>query len=93
MIITFCFCITDLETLLSLPLGFPFVEVFRTATGSTTGASLMSIVVIVLTICTCTSGLAAASRQVFAFARDEGLPASNTWKKASKPPRNSPSTH
>ncbi|KAL1617775.1 hypothetical protein SLS56_010839 [Neofusicoccum ribis] len=64
MIITFCFCITDLETLLSLPLGFPFVEVFRTATGSTTGASLMSIVVIVLTICTCTSGLAAASRQI-----------------------------
>lgn len=79
MIITFCFCITDLPTLLSLPVAFPFVEVFHSATGSTTGATLMSIVVIVLTMCTCMSGLAAASRQVFAFARDEGLPASATW--------------
>ncbi|EKG20960.1 Amino acid/polyamine transporter I [Macrophomina phaseolina MS6] len=83
MIITFCFCITDLETLLSLPVAFPFVEVFKSATGSVTGATLMSIVIIVLTMCTCMSGLAAASRQVFAFARDEGLPASNTWKKVS----------
>ena len=81
MTITYCFCITDLDTALSSPTGYPFIEVFYTATGSKGGATALTSILIVLLFAACISVLATASRQTFAFARDDGLPLGHIWRK------------
>lgn len=81
MTITFVFCITDLDTALKSPTGYPFIEVFYTATGSKGGATAMASIIIVLLVAACISILATASRQTFAFARDDGLPMGHIWRK------------
>jgi choline transport protein len=83
MIIAYCFCITDLDAALSSSTGYPFIEVFYTATGSKGGATAMACIPLVLLIAACVSILATASRQTFAFARDDGLPMSQTIRKVS----------
>ncbi|TLD24675.1 Amino acid/polyamine transporter I [Venturia nashicola] len=84
MVITYCFCITDLEAVLASPTGFPFIAVFYNATGSKGATTAMTMILIVLTIAGGVSALATASRQAFAFARDQGLPWSPVWSKVVK---------
>ena len=74
MLVTFCFCLGDIETILSNPDIMPFVQTFYIATNSHAGTSVMTAILIVLTTCGCISNVATASRQMFAFARDRGLP-------------------
>lgn len=74
MLVTFCFCLGDVATVLSNPTVMPFVQTFLIATNSTVGTSFMTAILIVLTICGCITNVATASRQMFAFARDDGLP-------------------
>ncbi len=81
MTITYCFCVTDLNDALSSPTGYPFIQVFYTATGSKAGATAMTCIIIVLLVAACISVLATASRQTFAFARDDGLPMGHIWRK------------
>lgn len=81
MIITYCFCIVDLDAALASNTGYPFIDVFYSATNSKGGATAMASILIVLLSCSCISALATASRQCFAFARDEGLPFSKTLAK------------
>ena len=79
MLITYCFCFGPLDTedsALNSPTGFPFIAVFANATGSKGAASAMTAVLIILGVCSCISNIATASRQMFAFARDKGLPGS-----------------
>lgn len=42
MLITFCFAIGDVDDALGSPTGYPFMEVFLNATGSTKSATAMS---------------------------------------------------
>lgn len=44
MLITFCFAIGDIDDALASATGFPFMEVFINATGSTKSATAMSCV-------------------------------------------------
>jgi choline transport protein len=81
MTITYAFCITDLEAALSTPTGYPFIQVFYTATGSKGGATAMACIPLVLLVAAGISVLATASRQTFAFARDDGLPMGHIWRK------------
>jgi choline transport protein len=81
MVVTFCYCITDLQAALNTTTGYPFIEVIYATTGSKTGTTVMVLIVIVLIICCAVSQLATASRQAFAFARDEGLPYSHVFSK------------
>lgn len=74
MLVTFCFCLGDIETILSNPDIMPFVQTFYIATKSHAGASVMTSILIILTTCGCMTNVATASRQMFAFARDNGLP-------------------
>ena len=62
-------------------LGFPFMQIFYSATGSRAGASVMIAIVIVMDICAAIAFLATSSRIVFAFGRDRGLP---FWRQMSK---------
>lgn len=74
MLVTFCFCLGNVDDILSNPDVMPFVQTFFIATNSNVGTSFMTAILIILTICGCISNVATASRQMFAFARDDGLP-------------------
>lgn len=74
MLVTYLFCIGNVEDILSTPTGYPFIQVFYNVTNSHGGASAMTSILIVLTVCGCISNVATASRQLFAFARDGGMP-------------------
>ncbi|KAH8672585.1 amino acid/polyamine transporter I [Tricladium varicosporioides] len=54
--------------------GYPFIYIFTTATNSVTGASIMAALIPVTTFFSTTGAVAAASRQLWAFARDRGVP-------------------
>ncbi|ORY09606.1 amino acid permease-domain-containing protein [Clohesyomyces aquaticus] len=77
MAITFCFCVTDTLAVLITPLGVPFMQVFLNATGSKGGATGLTCLMLIIGIFGCVAVLATASRQLFAFARDKGIPFSN----------------
>lgn len=74
MIITFCFCLGDVDNVLSSPTGYPFIQVFYNATQSTSGATAMTVFVVFMTIFCNLTMVATASRQLYAFARDEAVP-------------------
>ncbi|KAK5125447.1 hypothetical protein LTR85_000556 [Meristemomyces frigidus] len=74
MLITYCFCVTDLDAAFTSDTGYPFIEVFASATGSPEGAAGLTCVLIVLIVFSVTNYMASCSRQVFSFARDRGIP-------------------
>lgn len=77
MAITMCFCLGDLSQVVDSPTGYPFIQVFYNATKSYTATNIMvTIMVVTLTAC-CVSEVATASRQLWSFARDKGVPFSN----------------
>ncbi|KAK4618778.1 uncharacterized protein CLAFUR5_10866 [Fulvia fulva] len=74
MLITYCFCLTDVDAAINSRSGFPYIHVFQTGTGSTGGAIGLTSIILILGIAGATSFFASTSRQTFAFARDKGLP-------------------
>lgn len=77
MAVTLCFCLGDLAAIVDTPTGYPFIQVFYNATQSYTATNiLVAIVLINLTACS-VSTLATASRQLWSFARDKGVPFSS----------------
>lgn len=75
MIITYCFSIQDVEQqIVASEAPYPFVEIFAVATGSTAGAVGMAVPIVLMTLSMCINSTAAASRQAWSFARDDGLP-------------------
>lgn len=77
MVISYLFCMVSLEDALDDPTGYPFIYVFRQATGSRGGTTGMTVVILFLLIMITISAMASTSRQTFAFARDNGLPFSS----------------
>lgn len=74
MLITFLYTMGDPAAALESPTGFPIIEVFRNATGSNSGATALTSILVVLGIAGHLTNMAGASRQLFAFARDRGVP-------------------
>ncbi|KAL8881732.1 MAG: hypothetical protein Q9192_007733 [Flavoplaca navasiana] len=77
MLLAILFVTTDISSALSSPtgtLGFPFMDIFRSATGSIPGATAMICIIIIMDICAAVASLATSSWIVFAFGRDKGLP-------------------
>jgi len=77
MVITLCFCLGNVSEIMNSPIGsmgFPFIEVFHQGVQSVAGATVMTSILIVLSIFCCITNIATASRQLFAFARDKGVP-------------------
>jgi len=75
MLIAFLICagtITEAES--SSP--YPFIPIFERLVGSNAGATIMVVLIIVLQFCSCIAATATASRMMWAFARDRGLPMS-----------------
>jgi choline transport protein len=77
MLLTMCFCLGDLNQVLQAPvaaIGVPFIQVFANGVQSNAGATVMTTILIILSTFCCITNIAAASRQLFAFARDKGVP-------------------
>ncbi|KJZ71925.1 hypothetical protein HIM_08681 [Hirsutella minnesotensis 3608] len=84
LLLTFLFCIGDIQSAIGHSSGFPFIYVFEIATGSRSATTGLTIVVLALLVMITISSLASTSRQTFAFARDNGLPFSE-WLGAVHP--------
>ncbi|KAH0347556.1 putative amino acid permease, partial [Aureobasidium melanogenum] len=61
--------------------GETYVTVIYAATGSKTATTILTVLVLVLFFCTAINTVTTSSRQLFAFARDGGLPFSNMLAK------------
>lgn len=88
MVITLCFCLGDLNEVLNSPIGrmgYPFIEVFHQGVQSVAGATVMTSIVIILAVFGAITNIATASRQLFAFARDKGVPFSSWFAYVSAP--------
>ena len=85
MIITLCFCIGDVDGVLNSPTGIPVMQVLYNFTGSFTTTVIMSTVLIILSMVGTVTVIAATSRQMWAFARDKGLPFSSYVEYVSLP--------
>ena len=74
MLIAILYCIGDIEAALNTPTGYPFIEIFTYATRSVSGGTAVSALIIVMFVACGISTLASASRQLWAFSRDQAVP-------------------
>ena len=79
MLLAELFCLGDPSA--SLNQQYPFMNIFLQATNSVTGAAIMVSIMIVLTLCSTIGLLASASRMLWSFSRDRGVPG---WRFVSK---------
>ena len=84
MLVTILFCTQNIEEALDSPTNYPFIQIFQVATNSSAGTVVMVLIVAVMQICATTSSLAAASRQVWSFSRDHGVPGWTIFSKVEK---------
>lgn len=77
VLITYCFCLVDYNAAENSPvgvLGLPYLQVFARVTGSIGGGQGLAVVLVLLQIVGTINFMTTCSRQIFAFARDNGLP-------------------
>lgn len=78
MVFTLIFTMGDLEQIAETPTGYPFIQVFLNATGSKAGTTIMTLCIILPLTGSVIACIATASRQIWSFARDQGIPFSGT---------------
>ncbi|EEU33991.1 uncharacterized protein NECHADRAFT_55800 [Fusarium vanettenii 77-13-4] len=77
MIIAMVFCMGNFDDAINSGpgmLGFPYMYIFKQATNSTAGATVMATIIMILGACATVGMLASTSRVFWSFARDRGLP-------------------
>jgi len=74
ILVTFCFTIGDVESVLGTPTGQPHIQIMYNATQSKAGTIALTSITITMAIFGCVNNVATSSRQLFAFARDHGVP-------------------
>jgi choline transport protein len=74
--VTLIFNLGNINSILATTTRQPFIQVFYNATQSYTAVNVMTAIVIILLSACCISEVATASRQIWSFARDGGLPGS-----------------
>lgn len=90
MILTACYAIDDMDAALADDTAYPFIYVLRQSM-SQAWVTVILVVTVALLICSNITFLTATSRDMFAFARDQGLPFSawlSTVDKRTSVPRN-----
>ncbi|KAI1312016.1 amino acid/polyamine transporter I [Xylaria venustula] len=73
MLIAILFCLGDIDSVLNTPTGYPFIQILYDGVGRA-GATAMTILILVIIWCAVIRFASTASRMVWAFARDRGLP-------------------
>ena len=76
MAVTLIFTLGDINSIFASTTRQPFIQVFYNATQSYTAVNVMTAIVVILLGACCISEVATASRQIWSFARDDGLPGS-----------------
>ncbi|KAL7622854.1 polyamine transporter tpo5 [Parahypoxylon ruwenzoriense] len=76
MAIALMFCLSDVEGALGAAetMFYPFLQIFYTSVRSTTGACIMACVVFIMAVASSVGVYASASRMLWSFSRDRGLP-------------------
>ncbi|EED24126.1 GABA permease, putative [Talaromyces stipitatus ATCC 10500] len=74
MLVTICFTLGDVDSILTSPTGYPFIQVFFNSTGSYAATNVMTAILIVTLTASTITEVATASRQLWSFARDNGVP-------------------
>ena len=74
MLIAILFCMGDVNAALTSPTSYPFIEIFTQATKSQAGGTALSAFIIAMFVLANIALVASASRQLWAFARDNGVP-------------------
>ncbi|KAL8824834.1 MAG: hypothetical protein Q9191_004789 [Dirinaria sp. TL-2023a] len=78
MVLTLCFCLGDVNAIMETDTLFPFIQIFYNTTKSYGATDVMVTILIVTLTSSAISEVATASRQLWSFARDNGLPFSAT---------------
>lgn len=73
-VLTLCFTITDPSAILDTPTKYPFIQLFYNITNSYVGTDIMVAIIVIALVCAVIAEIATASRQIWSFARDGGLP-------------------
>lgn len=71
MIVTFCFCVTNVDDLVNSNSSFPIIQIVHSATGSYAGACVLGSLLLVLLYFSTVTTVASSSRQIWAFSRDQ----------------------
>ncbi|KAK4447119.1 putative amino-acid permease [Podospora aff. communis PSN243] len=74
MIVTFCMVLGDLDSVLHTPTTQPFIQVFYNSVQSYGGVTVMTCIMVIMSACGVVNNIATSSRQLWAFARDRGVP-------------------
>ncbi|KAF2159782.1 hypothetical protein M409DRAFT_70827 [Zasmidium cellare ATCC 36951] len=82
--ITAAYCIGDLTKALETPTGYPFIEMFYNSTQSLAATNTMTAIIVFMDAFSAVTIMASASRQMYAFARDNGTPYAG-WLSAVSP--------
>ena len=90
MIITISFTLGDVTRILATPTGFPFIQIFYDTTNSYVATNLMTTLLIVTLTASIITTIATASRQLWSFARDRGVPFSSFISHVGSAPRHPP---
>lgn len=75
------FSISDFSIVLNTPTGYPLIEIIQQATQSRSGTTAIYSLILTITFGAMFSDLASVSRLTWAFARDDGLPFSDYFKR------------
>jgi len=73
-IVSFIYTLGPLDVALNSPTGYPFIDLFYSGTQSIAAAIVISSLIIILQTAGGIAALAAASRQLWSFARSGGVP-------------------
>jgi amino acid transporter len=74
MLLAILYCAGDIETAAESPTGYPFIAIFASGVRSVGGATVMVSITVVMAWSNAIGCLASASRMMWSFARDRGLP-------------------
>ncbi|KAK5168302.1 uncharacterized protein LTR77_006871 [Saxophila tyrrhenica] len=74
MAVTLVYTLGNVNEVLGSLTGYPFIQIFYNTTQSYTGANIMTLVVILTLTSSAIAEVATASRQIWSFARDKGVP-------------------
>ncbi|KAI1971601.1 hypothetical protein LOZ51_006761 [Ophidiomyces ophidiicola] len=77
MMLTLCFTLGDVNSILETKTGFPFIQVFYNTTQNLKASSAMCAIVVLTLTASAISEIATASRQLWSFSRDNGMPFSS----------------
>ena len=74
MVVTICFTLGNVDSLLSTDTHYPFIQLFFNTTKSYAATNTMTAIIIIVFTSAVISEIATASRQLWSFARDGGFP-------------------